>query len=100
MRWSRSPSAHTQSRKPFDSNDTTSTTTTKAEEAIECNHISFTHSLSHPLHLNNMGNSVTPAQAATEPSKEELSNYAQGPYWSEKPDAEAIIRYSQKGPAS
>ena len=47
-----------------------------------------------------MGNSVTPAQAAREPSKDELSNYAEGPFWSEKPDAEAIIRYAKSGPAS
>ena len=43
---------------------------------------------------------MTPLQAAKEPVKEELSNYAQGPFWSEKPDAESIIRFAQKGPAS
>ena len=47
-----------------------------------------------------MGNSVSPLQAAIEPRKEELSNYAQGPFWSERPDAEAIVRYAQEGPAS
>jgi len=47
-----------------------------------------------------MGNSVTPLQAAKEVAKDELSNYAGGAMWSEKPDAEAIIRFAQKGPAS
>jgi len=47
-----------------------------------------------------MGNSVSPLQAAKEPEKDQLSNYAVGPFWSERPDGESVIRYSQKGPAS
>lgn len=47
-----------------------------------------------------MGNSVAPLQAAKEPSKDEVSVYSGGPFWSEKPDSEAIIRYAAKGPAS
>jgi len=47
-----------------------------------------------------MGNSVTPLQAAREPSKEELSVYDKGPFYSEFPDGEAIIRFAAKGSAS
>src|SRR5690242_8548597 len=47
-----------------------------------------------------MGNSVSPLQAAKEASKDELSVYAGGPFWSEKYDGEAIIRYAPRGPAS
>ena len=47
-----------------------------------------------------MGNSFAPLQAAKEANKDELSIYSGGPFWSEKPDGEAIIRYAPKGPAS
>ena len=54
----------------------------------------------HKLATDIMGNSVTPLQAAKEASREELSVYAGGPFWSEKFDGEAIIRYAPRGPAS
>ena len=47
-----------------------------------------------------MGNAHAPFASAIESTPDELSDYSQGPYWSEKPDGEAIIRYSKKGPAS
>ena len=43
---------------------------------------------------------MSPLQAAKEASKEELSVYAGGPFWCEKPDGESVIRYAQRGPAS
>ena len=47
-----------------------------------------------------MGNAHAPLISAVESRPEELSDYSQGPHWSEKPDAEAVIRYAKKGPAS
>ena len=43
---------------------------------------------------------MTPLQAAKEASRDELSVYAGGPFWSERYDGEAIIRYAPRGPAS
>jgi hypothetical protein len=43
---------------------------------------------------------MSPLQAAKEASRDELSVYAGGPFWSEKYDGEAIIRYAPRGPAS
>lgn len=47
-----------------------------------------------------MGNNIAPLQTAKESNKEEYCNYSQGPYWSERPEGESIIRYAAKGPAS
>jgi len=43
---------------------------------------------------------MSPLQAAKEANKDELSVYSGGPFWSERPEGEAIIRYAAKGPAS
>ena len=47
-----------------------------------------------------MGNAHAPLSAIVEANKDEVSDYSQAPYWNDKPDAEAIIRYSKKGPSS
>lgn len=47
-----------------------------------------------------MGNAHAPLASAVESNKDELSEYTGGPYWCEKPDGEAVIRYAKKGPAS
>jgi hypothetical protein len=75
-----------------------SLTTTTIDHKVACVYVKIYIFFERPKRK--MGNSVTPLAAAKEPNKDELSNYSEGPYWCEKPDAEAIVRYAKTGPAS
>ena len=47
--------------------------------------------------MGNVHGGSVPLRSIQESSVDELGDYSQGPYWNEKPDGEAVIRYAKKG---